>query len=184
HALSFFYLSVPDLLLGMDSEVAKRNIIGVNAAKPELARDGIRLRQFGQQIIERLGGKRIHPAWVVPGGVSAPLSKEDRDAILASLPEALTIAERSLAWFKGITENFREEISSFGNFPSLFMSIIHRDGRLSFYDGKIRIVGAHGNVVAEGLEAQDYADFIGEKVEPWSYLKSTYYKPLGYPEGI
>ena len=73
HALSFFYLSSPDLLLGMDADPAKSNLIGVLEQKQELARDGIRLRQFGQQIIERLGGKRIHPAWVVPGGVSEPL---------------------------------------------------------------------------------------------------------------
>ena len=76
HALSFFHLSSPDLLLGMDSDPAKRNIFGVMQKYPDLARDGIRLRQFGQQIIELLGGKRIHPAWVVPGGVSEPLTPE------------------------------------------------------------------------------------------------------------
>ncbi|MEO1440981.1 MAG: nickel-dependent hydrogenase large subunit, partial [Chloroflexota bacterium] len=87
HALSFFYLSSPDLLLGMDAPPADRNIVGVLAQYPELARGGIRLRKFGQQIIERLAGKRIHPAWVVPGGVSEPLSPEDRDAILDEIPE-------------------------------------------------------------------------------------------------
>src|SRR5450755_2532507 len=110
HALSFFYLSVPDLLLGMDSDPATRNVFGVMEANPAMAKDGIRLRQFGQQIIERLGGKRIHPAWVVPGGVSAPLSLEDRDAILGTIPEALAIALRTLAWFKKTITGFREEI--------------------------------------------------------------------------
>src|SRR5579872_3562437 len=74
HALSVFYLSSPDLLLGMDAPEMQRNLFGVAAAEPEVARDGIRLRQIGQQIIETLGGKRIHPAWVVPGGVSTPLT--------------------------------------------------------------------------------------------------------------
>ena len=82
HALSLFHLSSPDLLLGMDADPAKSNLFGVLEKNPGLARDGIALRKFGQQIIERLGGKRIHPAWVVPGGVSEPLSQEDRDAIL------------------------------------------------------------------------------------------------------
>ena len=100
HALSFFHLSSPDLLLGMDADPATRNIFGVAENNPELARDGIRLRQFGQQIIEWLGGKRIHPAWVVPGGVSEPLTEENRDEILAALPGALAIAERTLDWFK------------------------------------------------------------------------------------
>src|SRR5580692_2602396 len=74
HALSVFYLSSPDLLLGMDAAPETRNLFGVAASAPEVARDGIRLRQIGQQIIELLGGRRIHPAWVVPGGVSSPLA--------------------------------------------------------------------------------------------------------------
>jgi NAD-reducing hydrogenase large subunit len=184
HALSLFHLSSPDLLLGMDADPAKSNLFGVAEKNPELARDGIRLRQFGQQIIERLGGKRIHPAWVVPGGVSEPLSETDRDAILSAIPDALAIAERTLAWFKSIMERFREEISVFGNFPTMFMGIVKKDNGLTFYDGTLRIVDASGDVVAEDLDPTQYGDYIGEKVEPWSYLKSTYYKPKGYPDGI
>jgi NAD-reducing hydrogenase large subunit len=184
HALSFFYLSSPDLLLGLDADPAKSNLFGVLERKPELAKDGIRLRQFGQQIIERLGGKRIHPAWVVPGGVSEPLSALNRDAILSGIPEVLRIAERTLEWFKGVIEGFREEIASFGNFPTLFLGIVKKDGGLTFYDGGIRIVNSAGNVIANGLDPAEYPDYIGEKVEPWTYLKSPYYVPKAYPEGI
>ena len=184
HALSLFHLSSPDLLLGMDADPAKSNLFGVLEKNPGLARDGIELRKFGQQIIERLGGKRIHPAWVVPGGVSEPLSQDDRDAILQTIPGALAIAERTIEWFKSIIEKFREEIASFGNFPTLFMGIVKDDGGLTFYDGKIRFVDASGLVVAKDLDPAKYFDYLGEKVEPWSYLKSTYYKPKGYPDGI
>lgn len=184
HALSFFHLSSPDLLLGMDADPAKSSLIGVLEQKRELALDGIRLRQFGQQIIERLGGKRIHPAWVVPGGVSEPLSQLNRDAILAGLPEVLAIAERTLQWFKSIMEKFREEIASFGNFPTLFLGIVKKDGGLTFYDGKIRVVSAVGDVVEHGLDPAEYPQYIGEKVESWTYLKSPYYLSAGYPEGI
>jgi len=184
HALSVFHLSSPDLLLGMDADPAKSNLWGVFERDPQLARDGIRLRQFGQQIIERLGGKRIHPAWVVPGGVSQPLSQEDRDAILKSIPEAIAIAMRTLAWFKKISQTFREEVISFGNFPSLFMGTVKPDGSITFYDGKIRIGDATGNIVADGLDGTCYFDYLGEKVETWSYLKSAYYKPKGYPDGM
>ncbi len=52
HALSFFYLSSPDLLLGMDASPFDRNLFGVMRANPELGRGGVRLRQFGQQMIE------------------------------------------------------------------------------------------------------------------------------------
>ncbi len=184
HALSLFHLSSPDLLLGMDADPAKSNIFGVAEKSPELALDGIRLRQFGQQIIERLGGKRIHPAWIVPGGVSEPLSVENRDIILRALPDALAITERTLEWFKSIMERFREEIATFGNFPTFFMGIVKKDNGLTFYDGKLRIVDASGHVVADDLDPTQYFDYIGEKVEPWSYLKSAYYKPKGFPDGI
>ncbi len=184
HALSLFHLSSPDLLLGMDADPAKSNLWGVFEKDPQLARDGIRLRQFGQQIIERLGGKRIHPAWVVPGGVSEPLSETDRDAILGGVPEALAIAERTLQWFKGTIERFREEVATFGNFPSLFMGMVKEDGGLTFYDGKLRIGDATGDILDRNLDPARYFDYLGEKVESWSYLKSAYYKPKGYPEGI
>ena len=184
HALSFFYLSSPDLLLGMDADPSRSNIFGVLEKKPEIARDGIRLRQFGQQIIERLGGKRIHPAWVVPGGVSEPLTALNRDAILSGIPEALAIAERTLEWFKSITEGFREEIASFGTFPTLFLGIVKKDGGLTFYDGGIRIVNSAGEVIANGLDPADYLEYIGEKNESWTFLKSPYYMPKGYPDGM
>ena len=184
HALSFFHLSSPDLLLGMDSDPAARNIFGVLEANPSLARDGIRLRQFGQQIIEWLAGKRIHPSWVVPGGVNEPLDAERRDRILAVLPEALAIAERALDWFKAEMERFREEIRTFANFPTLFMGLVGPDGGLEHYDGKLRFLDAGGNVIADGISGTDYAAHIGEIAHPWTYLKTSYYKPLGYPEGV
>src|ERR1700730_11570698 len=184
HALSLFHLSSPDLLLGMDADPAKSNIFGVAEKNPALALAGIRLRQSGQNIIERLVGKRIYPAWIVPGGVSEPLTEANRDAILWAIPDALAIAERTLEWFKHTMEGFREEISTFGNFPTMFMGIVKKDNGLTFYDGKIRIVDASGHVIAENLDPADYSEYIGEKVEPWSYLKSSYYKPKGFPDGV
>jgi NAD-reducing hydrogenase large subunit len=184
HALSFFYLSSPDFLLGMDSDPAKRNIFGVMEANPAIAKDGVRLRQIGQQIIEMLAGKRIHPSWVVPGGVNEPLTAEYRDQILAVIPEALAIAQRTLDWFKTENERFREEIRSFANFPTLFMGLVGPDGGLEHYDGKLRFLDAGGHVVADGVDGTSYADHIAELAHSWTYLKTSFYKPLGYPEGI
>ena len=81
HALSFFHLSSPDLLLGMDSDPALRNVVGLIQKHPDIARKGIRLRKFGQDTIRILGGRSVHPAWTVPGGVREPLSAENRDLI-------------------------------------------------------------------------------------------------------
>lgn len=184
HALSFFHLSSPDLLMGMDADPAVRNIFGVAQQHPYLAKDGIALRKFGQEIIELLGGKRIHPAWVVPGGVSDPLNEDRHATIMAALPEARQIAIRTLDWFKTVVDNYREEIRTFGNFPTLFMGLVNEDDNsLSFYDGRIRIVDATGNIVADRLKPEKYQDYIEESVAPWTYLKFPYYKPMG-PEGV
>jgi NAD-reducing hydrogenase large subunit len=184
HALSFFYLSSPDLLLGMDSKASDRNLFGVVRQFPELGRGGVQLRKFGQRIIELLCGKRIHPGWVVPGGVNEPLSGEKREAILAMIPEALAIAQRTLQWFKSRIEDFREEIRTFANFPSLFMGLVTPDDRPAYYEGKLRITNAAGDMVADKVEPARYADFLGEAAEPFTYMKFPYYKKLGYPEGI
>jgi NAD-reducing hydrogenase large subunit len=184
HALSFFHLSAPDLLLGMDSDPARRNIFGLIAAEPELARGGIRLRQFGQEIIEALGGRKIHPAWSVPGGVRQPLTADHRERIRGRLPEATAIAQAALVRFKDVLDRFREEARTFGNFPTLFLGLTGPDGSWEHYDGRLRITDAEGRVVADALDPARYRQVLGEAVESHSYLKSPYYLPLGYPGGI
>jgi NAD-reducing hydrogenase large subunit len=184
HALNFFHLTCPDLLLGFDSDPSQRNILGLVAQQPEVARDGILLRKYGQDIIERLGGKRIHPAWAVPGGVREPLATRSRDAIKAGLPEAINRAQLGLRIFKNSLDKYAEEARTFGNFPSLFMGLVSADGSWEIYQGNLRIVDAGGRIVADQLDPAGYNEFIGEAVEPWSYLKSPYYRPLGYPDGM
>lgn len=184
HALSFFHLTSPDLLLGMDAEVAERNILGVAAKFPEQAREGIWLRKFGQQIIERLSGKRIHPMWTVPGGVSSPLLAKDREEILADIPRALEITRKTVDLLKSLVDRFGPEIESFGNFPSYFMALVTPEGEIEHSRGKLRIVDENRKIIADQIPPQAYTEFIGEAVAPFSYLKMPYFKPLGYPEGF
>ena len=183
HALSFFYLSSPDLLLGMESDPKLRNIIGVAAANPELARGGVGLRRFGQSIIELLGKKRIHPGWVVPGGVTEPLDSAKRDAILAMIPEAYASIGLALGAYKQIADKFRPEIEVFANFPSNYMSLIGDDESIEFTDGALRLIDPAGSTIEDGMTATRFTEVIGEAVEPYSYTKFAYYKPLGYPQG-
>ena len=188
HALSFFHLSSPDFLLGWDSDPTRRNLFGLIAANPDLARAGIRLRQFGQGVIEALGGRKIHAAWAVPGGVRSPLSPELRDQIRAGLPEAFAIAERGLSLFKQLLDTqLREELEVFGNFPSLFLGLVGKDGSWEHYGGRrsggIRVMASDGALVADGLQEDDVEQFLAEAVEPWSYLKFPYIQALGPQAG-
>jgi NAD-reducing hydrogenase large subunit len=184
HALSFFYLSAPDLLLGMDHPPESRNFFGVAAADPQFARDGIRLRQFGQQVIERLAGRRIHPTWVVPGGVNSPLDETVRTAILKEIPEIKALVCSHLERFKQSLARYEEYIQVFARFPSLFFGLVNSEGSLEHYDGRVRIIDETGATLAEDLEANDYQQYIGEAVEHWTYLKFPYYMPQGYPAGM
>jgi NAD-reducing hydrogenase large subunit len=184
HALSFFHLSAPDLLLGMESDPLRRNLFGLIAAEPALARSGIRLRQFGQQIIAALGGQKIHPAWCVPGGVRSALRPDDRDRIRDRIPESRDAVQDALRRFKSLVGQYHQEAEIFGNFPTLFLGLVATDGSWEHYDGKLRLVDGDGKIVADGIDPNDYRQYFGEAVESWSYLKSPYYIPRGYPDGI
>ncbi len=183
HALSFFHLSAPDLLLGLDSDPAQRNVFGLAAVEPALARGGIRLRQFGQEIIEWLGGKKIHPAWAIPGGVRAHLPREGGGKIREKLPEALATATAALGKFKSLLDGFKDEAAAFGHFPSLFLGLVTPEGDWEHYDGPLRVVDAAGQPVADRADPAKFEEFLGEAGEPSSYLKSPYWKALGYPDG-
>jgi len=184
HALSFFHLSAPDFLLGWDTPPAQRNVFGLIAANKDLARAGIRLRQFGQEIIEILGQKKIHPAWAVPGGVRSSLTEEGRARIRAWLPEAFATTNIAFDLFKKTLKTHQRELQIFGNFPSLFMGLVAEDGTWEHHGGKLRFTDSSGSIIADQIDPQKYLEYIGESVQTASYLKAPYYKSLGFPEGM
>ena len=183
HALSFFILSAPDLLLGFDFDPNRRNIAGLIEAHPKIAKDGIGLRRFGQQVIAALAGERIHPSWTVPGGVNAPLTSAARDQILAAIPEAKATAIATLALFKERLDQFTDEIATFGSTPTMHAGLVDADDTMQLYEGGLRFVDADGNVVVPRMKAEEYLDYIGEAVLPHSFLKAPYFRPMGYPDG-
>jgi NAD-reducing hydrogenase large subunit len=184
HALSFFHLSAPDLVLGFDSDPESRNILGLAQKHPSLVMDGINLRKIGQTIIESCAGKRIHPSWVVPGGVNSPLNEQIRDTIVGLIPQGFEIIHRTLDWFKGNLEKYREEIRTFANFPTLFAALVNDRNNLEHVEGKLRFIDSKGFRIQDDVDPKEYMDYLGENSESWSYLKSPYFKSFGYPEGI
>ena len=183
HALHFFYLASPDLLLGWDADPAKRNVVGVIEEFPELAIKGIQLRKFGQEIIKALGGKKIHPAFAVPGGVMNPLFEDDRDNLLSGFGQAYETTYAALNIVKDWVGNNLNEVKRFANFASLYAGLVDENGSPALYDGKMRMRDHDGNTLAE-FDPSRYLEFIAEQVEAWSYLKFPFFKPLGYPTGL
>ena len=184
HALSFFHLSAPDLVLGMDSDPSARNVFGLAEKHPELAKDGIALRRFGQNAIELLAGQRVHPSWTVPGGVNKPMSVEARETIRKGLPDAMAIARRALTSCKVLCQSFPEEIKSFSNLPTLYAGLSNAKEELQIYDGQIRFRKPDGTLAAVVEKPEHYTQYIAEAALSHSYLKAPFFRPGGYPDGI
>ena len=184
HALSFFLLSGPDLVLGMDAPPQERNMLGLIAKHPELARAGIAMRSFGQKLIQALGDRSVHPAWSVPGGVRKTLRKEHRDHFLALLPTMYSTAEIALDLMKDTLDQLGNEVHNYGDFPSYYLGMVGDDGSLEHYSGNLRMMDASGRIVEEGIPPERYYDYLAEGEHPWSYLKFPYYKPAGDLQGM
>ncbi len=184
HCLHFFHLASPDLLFGMDAEPAKRNVVGLIAEKPEIAVKGIKLRSFGQTIIQKLGGKKVHPHGVIPGGMNSALSPADRDEFLKQMDWVIADIQFALELIKEFSSHHSDLVTSFATFPSGYMGLVDESNNLELYDGKLRLLDRKGIVLEDQFEPSAYLNIINEYVEDWSYLKFPFYKKLGYPGGV
>jgi len=184
HALSFFHLSAPDLLLGFDSDPLKRNVIGLVGAAPDIAVKGVLLRKFGQELIKAVAGRKIHPDFPVPGGVNKALTAEQRDNALKGMPQAFEQAKFALDLLKDYHAKHLDEVEDFGNFDSNYMGLVQPDGALELYDGHLRFCNAKGEIIHDQVPNAKYLDYIAEAVEPWSYMKFPFIAKLGYPQGM
>ena len=183
HALHFFHLSSPDLLFGFDSEATRRNIIGVAAAYPDIARQGVLLRKFGQEVIRLTAGKRVHGTGSVPGGVNRHLTRAERDELTAQVPLMLEWCEQAVELVARLHNQNPALYNHFGHIRSGWMSLVRADGAMDLYDGTLRVRNAQGSILHDGVDVQNYLDLIEEAVEPWTYMKFPYLRALGRTEG-
>ncbi len=179
HALHFFHLSSPDLLFGFDAPAAQRNIVGVLAQYPEIARQGVLLRKYGQEVIEAVAGKRIHGTGAIPGGVNQPLSTSKREALRAPLLDVLTWCEQAVGLVEEIFARQTEDLLAFGWFEAHAMSLVRADGALELYHGGLRARLSDGTVLFDHLDYRRYDEVISEVVKPWSYMKFPFWNALG-----
>ena len=183
HGMHFFELAGPDLLLGFDADPAIRNVVGLIHANPELTLKAVNLRKFGQEIINILGGRRLHPVFAIPGGVNKALKAEERETILAGLDDAIATIKIGLKIFKDWALENSEDVQKFAVFPSGYLGLVKPENTLELYEGVVRLVDHNGQEM-EYFDGRNYLDYIAEHVESWSYLKFPYYKKLGYPQGV
>ena len=183
HAMHFFELAGPDLLLGFDAAPEIRSVVGLIGANPGLTVKAVMLRKFGQEIIRTLGGRRIHPNFAVPGGVNKALQQSERDSILQGVDGAIEALQIGLQIMKDWAGKNMEDINKFAVFPTGYFGLVTPQNGLELYDGDIRLIDYAGNDL-ERFNGADYLKIISEHVEPWSYLKFPYYTKMGYPNGV
>lgn len=184
HALSFFHLSSPDFLLGYDSDPTKRNILGIAEKFPDIAVRGIRLRKFGQELSERITGKKIHIMGIVPGGMAYPLTEDNRKALLDWIPEAIETVQKGIEIIKRFHEENAEMVQTFATSPTLYLGTVGPNGEHELYDGKLRFMDADGTILHDQLSPAEYLTYIAERSVNFSYLKFPYYKPFGFDKGF
>ena len=183
HALHFFHLSSPDLLFGFGSELGRRNIVGVAQQYPDIAKKGILLRKFGQEVIRLTAGKRVHGTGAVPGGVNRALSADERKLLLADAYQMIAWSRDAVRIIKELHQQDRALYDHFGTVRSSFMGLVAPDGSLDLYHGVLRARDADGRILFDQVDYQTYDRLITEEVKPWSYMKFPYFTAMGPEAG-
>ena len=183
HALHFFHLCSPDLLFGFDSDVAKRNIVGVAQAHPDIAKRGVLLRKYGQEVIRMTAGKRVHGTGSVPGGVNKSLAEAERAALLKDIYQMIAWSRDAVRLVKELFEKNLVFYNEFGRFRANSLCLIRGDGAMDLYHGGLRARDADGKTLFDHVEYSTYWDYLLEDVKPWSYMKFPFLRSLGPDEG-
>jgi F420-non-reducing hydrogenase large subunit len=184
HTLHFYYLGGPDFIVGPDAPPEKRNILGViEKAGMDVAKEVIKHRAYGQKITEILGGKATHPVCGLPGGISKPLSEENRKAIEEMAASSVKFAQLTLKIFHDLVLGNPKYVgmikSDAYTMKTYYMGMVDAKNKVNFYDGKIRVVDPSGKEFLK-FEGKDYLTHIGEHVEEWTYSKFPYLKKVGW----
>lgn len=188
HSLHFFHLASPDLLFGIDSDPAKRNIINVALQHRDLAVQGVMMRKYGQEVIQATAGKKIHGTGAVPGGINKHLTEEERNYLLCGddymdIDKMISWSQDALEFFKAYHNKNKGVIDSFIEFPSSYLSLVRKDGALDLYHGVLRAVDTEGKKILHDIDYQEYYRYIDEEVRTWSYMKFPYLKEIGKKDG-
>jgi F420-non-reducing hydrogenase large subunit len=177
HVLHFFILAGPDFVMGPDADYSVRNIVGVVQKVPDIAKRVVRARYLAQMMTQTLGGKAIHPDVSVPGGWSKPVTKEEVERVKEMTKECLDFATFAIDFAKKeIFPKYLDVVKSLAPIETGFLGTV-KNGELNLYDGNLRMMTTDGKY--EDFPAENYLDYIGEHVEPWTYPKLPYYKKMG-----
>jgi F420-non-reducing hydrogenase large subunit len=184
HTLHFYYLGGPDFVVGPDAPPEKRNVLGViEKAGLDVGKEVIKHRAYGQKMTELIGGKATHPVCGLPGGVSKPLSEENRAEIERMSESSVKFAQFTLKLFHDIVLGNSKYVDLIKNqsytLKTYYMGLVDANNKVNFYDGQVQVVDQNAKEFLK-FEPKDYLNNVVEHVEPWSYSKMPYLKKIGW----
>ncbi len=184
HALHFYFLGGPDFVVGPTAPASERNILGVIAkVGVETGKTVIAMRRRLRELIALAGGKVIHPVLGLPGGVAKPIKPEEQKQFQVLAADAVKFAQFTLQVFEDVVLKNPEYVklitSDTFTHRTHYLGMVDAQDRPNFYDGKLKVVSPEGKEVAR-FAARQYLDYVAEHVEPWSYMKFCYLKPVGW----
>ena len=184
HYIHFFFLAAPDFVVGPDANPAERNILGViNKVGLDIGKKVIDIRKRTRDIIKLIASKPAHPEGGLPGGVPRGITEEERREIRKTADMSVEFALFAMQLFKDTVLKNKAYLdlilSDAYNLKTYYMGLVDDDKKMNFYEGRLRIVDPSGNEVAN-FHPNDYADYIGEWVEPWTYIRLTHLKKIGW----
>ncbi|MFB3903169.1 MAG: Ni/Fe hydrogenase subunit alpha [Acidobacteriota bacterium] len=184
HYVHFFFLAAPDFILGPDADPSERNVLGVIAkVGKEIGLKVIEVRKRNRDIIRHIFSKAPHPEGGLPGGVPRGVSEEDRKWIIETADFSVEFAKLALQLFRDLVLKQPDYLNLILNeayaLKTYYMALVDQEGKVNFYDGNIRVVDPQGRHFVT-FKPEDYIDYIGEWVEPWTYVRFSYLRQLGW----
>ncbi len=184
HTTHFYALGGPDFVMGPDAPVAERNILGViHKVGLEVGGRVITMRKYGHEVVQMLGGRKVHPTTALPGGMAHGITEEQRCEIERMGRWAIDFAGFSLGLFQEIVLGNPEYVSMILDdaytHRTCYIGLVDENDKVNFYDGTVSVVDSEGQRLGKYRPAE-YTDWIAEHVEPWTYLKFPYLKKIGW----
>jgi F420-non-reducing hydrogenase large subunit len=184
HATHFYALAGPDFVVGPDAPKAERNILGVvKKVGREIGAKVMQLLKENHEVSAIIGGRYIHPVGCVIGGMSKPITEEERDRIVEVAENSIETAKFSLQLFNDVVLKNQAYVdlilSDMFTHQTYYMGLVDESNHVNFYDGKVRVVGPDGKELVK-YSPDQYLDVVAEHIEPWTYLKFPYLKQVGW----
>jgi F420-non-reducing hydrogenase large subunit len=184
HILHFVFLGGPDFVVGPSAPAAERNVLGViGKVGLEVGGKVIEMRKRMRNVMRIIGGKPVMPSCALPGGVSRRIAEDERKTIIEAGEYGVEFCKVALQLFDDVVLKNKEYVDLVTGdvyaHKTYYMGLVDENNKVNFYDGMIRVVDPAGKEFAK-FKVQDYLDHIREHVEPWTYVRFSFLKKVGW----